>query len=78
MLFLAILTLTVVYIRDGVDGVAVPCVALKVLSATIGMIPICLLSFVFAYHTTILEIKRRNPNPSPIGMMFGFLGLGGA
>lgn len=46
MLFLAILTLTVVYIRDGVDGVAVPCVALKVLSAIIGMIPICLLSFV--------------------------------
>ena len=40
MLFLAILTLTVVYIRDGVDGVAVPCVALKVLSAIIGMIPI--------------------------------------
>ena len=29
-------------------------------------------------HTTILEIKRRNPNPSPIGMMFGFLGYGGA
>ena len=29
-------------------------------------------------HTTILEIKRRNPNPSPIGMMFGFLGFGGA
>ena len=32
----------------------------------------------FVYHTTILEIKRRNPNPSPIGMMFGFLGFGGA
>ena len=32
----------------------------------------------FAYHTTILEIKRRNPNPSPIGMMFGFLWFGGA
>ena len=46
MLFLAILTLTVVYIWDGVDGVAVPCVALKALSATIGMIPICLLLFV--------------------------------
>ena len=46
MLFLAILTLTVVYIRDGVDGVAVPCVALKALSATIGMIPTCLLSFI--------------------------------
>ena len=46
MLFLAILTLTVVYIRDGVDGVAVPCVALKALSATIGMIPIRLLSFI--------------------------------
>ena len=29
-------------------------------------------------HTTILEIKRKNPNPSPIGMMFGFLGFGGA
>jgi hypothetical protein len=29
-------------------------------------------------HATILEIKRRNPNPSPIGMMFGFLGFGGA
>ena len=46
MLFLAILTLTVAYIRDGVDGVAVPCVALKALSATIGMIPIRLLSFI--------------------------------
>ena len=32
----------------------------------------------FVYHTTILEIKRRNPNPSQIGMMFGFLGFGGA
>ena len=30
----------------------------------------------FVYRTTILEIKRRNPNPSPIGMMFGFLGFG--
>jgi len=29
-------------------------------------------------HTTILETKRKNPNPSPIGMMFGFLGFGGA
>lgn len=46
VLFIVTLTLTAVYIRDGVDGVAVPCVALKALSATIGMIPIRLLSFV--------------------------------
>ena len=41
------------------------------------MISIRLLSFVFAYHTTILEIKRRNPNPSPTGIKFGFLKYGG-
>lgn len=55
MLFLAILTLTVVYIRDGVDGVAVPCVALKVLSATIGMIPIRLLSFILLFTPQYLR-----------------------
>ncbi len=32
----------------------------------------------FGYHTTILEIKRRNPNPSPTGIKFGFLKYGGA
>ena len=32
----------------------------------------------FVYHTTILEIKRRNPNPSPTGIKFGFLKYGGA
>ena len=55
MLFLAILTLTVVYIRDGVDGVAVPCVALKALSATIGMIPIRLLSFILLFTPQYLR-----------------------
>ena len=30
------------------------------------------------YHTTILERKRRNPNPSPIGTKFRFLKYGGA